>query len=151
MTRETMSRLAPENWDMRSSVVVEKRPWPRETRKLRRVNQEKQPNVTPSRHMPLLCQLSSIQSCEMNVAEIVIHHSSTPGLPRQRTKPVQNAVCGWRRCSTDSTLRVVAGRECASRYFTPRKNINRKLTSSIVALTTRESNRCVNPANAMAQ
>src|SRR6266550_6771509 len=136
---------------MRSNVVVEKRPWPRETRELRSVNQEKQPSVTPSRHIPLLCQVSSIQSCEMKVAEIVIQNSSTPGLPRHRTKPVQNAVCGCRRCSMDSTLRVVAGRECASRYFTPRKNINRKLTSSIVALTTWESNRCVKPAKAMAQ
>src|SRR6266702_4815760 len=34
ITRDTIRRLAPETWDMRRSVLVEKRPWPRETRKL---------------------------------------------------------------------------------------------------------------------
>src|SRR5213082_1920535 len=112
------------------------------------VNHKKQPSATPARQVALLCQVSSIHSCEMNVAEMVIQKSSTPGLPRQRTKPVQKAVCGCRRCSTVSMLRVVAGKECASRYFTPRKSIKRKLTSSMVALIHRESNKHVKPANA---
>jgi len=47
---------------------------------------------------------------------------------------------------------VVAGRECATRYFhAEEKASTRKLTSSMVALIQRESNKCVKPANAMAQ
>src|SRR5207302_1945938 len=129
----TPRTLAPENWDMRSKVWVEKRPCPRETRKLSNVNHAKQPSETPVTQAPLLGQVSSIHSCEMNMAENVIQNNSTPGLPRQRTRPVQKAVCGCSRCSTVSMLRVVAGRECANRYFTPRKSIKRKLTSSMVS------------------
>src|SRR5437773_12503605 len=151
VTMATNKTLAPEHWDMRSNVLVEKRPCPRETMKLSKVNQPKQPSATPMTQAPLLGQVSSIHSCEMNMVENVIQNSSTPGLPRQRTRPVQKAVCGCRRCSTVSMLRVVAGRECASRYFKPRKSINRKLTSSIVALIHRESNKCAKPAKAMAQ
>src|SRR5207249_3185446 len=94
VTMATARTLAPENWDMRSRVLVENFPWLRETRKLRRVNHKKQPRATPPRQAARLDQVSSIHSCEMNVAEMVSQKSSTPGLPRQRTKPVQNAVCG---------------------------------------------------------
>ena len=52
----TPKTLAPEHWDMRSNVWVEKRPCPREARKLSSVNHAKHPSATPSTQAPLLGQ-----------------------------------------------------------------------------------------------
>src|SRR5438552_16418127 len=112
----TPKTLAPEHWDMRSNVWVEKRPCPREARKLSSVNHAKHPSATPSTQAPLLGQVSSIHSCETNVAERVIQNSSTPGLPRQRTRQVQKAARGSSRCTIVAMLRAVVGRARSNRY-----------------------------------
>ena len=75
-----MRRTAPETWDMRTSVVVENLPWPRETRKLSRINQASPPMKVPTTQTALLTKVSLIQRWERKVAETVIQKKEHGGV-----------------------------------------------------------------------
>src|SRR5262245_30292284 len=111
---------APDQWAMRISVLLEKRPCPSETMNMRSTNQLDAAVDIPTTHAALLAQVSSIHSWDMNEAESVIQKSKTAGLPNTLTKPIMKAVCGWSRCSTNSTALVVSGKCVVWRYLMPR-------------------------------